>query len=241
MYKIINFPTLSSTNKYLKENYSLYDEYTVINTNKQTHGKGRMQRTWISNTEDDLTFSILLKPNFDSTKIAQISLIAGASVCKVINKYIQCSIKWPNDIIVNDKKIAGILVEAVTTDKVEAVVVGIGLNVNSTMFDSNLIMKASSLKLEMKTENKLDKERILTEIIDGFIDIYQLFLKKNDYYLQIIKHNNYLKNKEVYVNNEQVKVLDINAKGNLVIEKNNTIQELFFGEVTLEKIYKEVK
>lgn len=241
MYKIINFPTLPSTNKYLKENYSLYEEFTVINTNEQTQGKGRMQRTWISNTEDDLTFSILLKPNFDSSKIAQISLIAGASLCNVINKYIKCSIKWPNDIIINDKKIAGILVEAVTTEKIEAVVVGIGLNVNSTIFNSNLIMKASSLKLEMKIKDKLDKEKILKEIIEEFIDLYHMFINNNNYYLQIIKQNNYLKNKEVYVNNEQVKVLDINEQGNLVIIKNNTIQELFFGEVTLEKIYKEVK
>lgn len=241
MYKIINFPTLPSTNQYLKENYSLYDEFTIINTNNQTQGKGRMQRVWISNTGKDLTFSILLKPNFDSSKIPQISLIAGASLCNVIKRYINCSIKWPNDIICNDKKIAGILVEAVSTNKVEAVIVGIGLNLNSMSFDSDLIMKASSLKLELKTNINLNKEEILKEIIKEFIDLYQKFIIGDNQYLAIVRQNNYLKNKEVYLNNQKIKVLDISDKGNLIIEKNKEIEELFFGEVTLEKIYKEVK
>lgn len=65
MYKIIKFDTLDSTNLYLKQNYNQYDEFTVITTDNQTKGKGRMQRIWNSN-KDDLTFSILLKPNIDS-------------------------------------------------------------------------------------------------------------------------------------------------------------------------------
>ena len=114
MYKIINFPTLSSTNQYLKENYKKYDEFVVVTTDNQTNGKGRMDRVWNS-SKDDLIFSILLKPKFDSSKIPLISLIMGASLCNVINKYQNCSIKWPNDIIINDKKIAGILVEAISS------------------------------------------------------------------------------------------------------------------------------
>ena len=92
MYNIIKFETLPSTNKYLKENYQNYDEFTIITTDNQTNGKGRMTRVWNS-TKDDLTFSILLKPNIDSSQISQIPLIIGASLCEIINKYIKLTLK----------------------------------------------------------------------------------------------------------------------------------------------------
>ena len=236
MYKIINFPTLSSTNQYLKENYKKYDEFVVVTTDNQTNGKGRMDRVWNS-SKDDLIFSILLKPKFDSSKIPLISLIMGASLCNVINKYQNCSIKWPNDIIINDKKIAGILVEAISSYEIDAVIIGIGINVNSEKFPSDLIIKASSLKLE--TNKLINKETLLDEILKEFLRLYFLFIDNDYEFLNIVKENNYLKNKNVYINDKEVKVLDINNSGNLIILEDNTIKEIYYGEVTLNKIYKE--
>lgn len=236
MYKIINFPTLSSTNQYLKENYKKYDEFVVVTTDNQTNGKGRMDRVWNS-SKDDLIFSILLKPKFDSSKIPLISLIMGASLCNVINKYQNCSIKWPNDIIINDKKIAGILVEAISSYEIDAVIIGIGINVNSEKFPSDLIIKASSLKLE--TNKLINKEILLDEILKEFLRLYFLFIDNDYEFLNIVKENNYLKNKNVYINDKEVKVLDINNSGNLIILEDNTIKEIYYGEVTLNKIYKE--
>lgn len=235
MYKIIDFPTLPSTNKYLKENYHLYDEYTVVTTNNQTNGKGRMTRVWNSSS-DDLTFSILLKPKFDSSKISLISLIIGASLCNVISKYQKALIKWPNDIIINDKKIAGILVEGISSDKVDAIIVGVGINVNSCEFPNDLIMKASSLKLESKKD--INKNQLLTEILDEFLRLYNLFINNDYEFLNIVKENNYLKNKKVFINEKEVIVLDINDKGNLLVLDNDIVKELYYGEVTLNKIYK---
>lgn len=236
MYKIINFPTLSSTNQYLKENYKKYDEFVVVTTDNQTNGKGRMDRVWNS-SKDDLIFSILLKPKFDSSKIPLISLIMGASLCNVINKYQNCSIKWPNDIIINDKKIAGILVEAISSYEIDAVIIGIGINVNSEKFPSDLIIKASSLKLE--TNKLINKQILLDEILKEFLRLYFLFIDNDYEFLNIVKENNYLKNKNVYINDKEVKVLDINNSGNLIILEDNTIKEIYYGEVTLNKIYKE--
>lgn len=235
MYKIIDFPTLPSTNKYLKENYHLYDEYTVVTTNNQTNGKGRMTRVWNSSS-DDLTFSILLKPKFDSSKISLISLIIGASLCNVVSKYQKALIKWPNDIIINDKKIAGILVEGISSDKVDAIIVGVGINVNSCEFPNDLIMKASSLKLESKKD--INKNQLLTEILDEFLRLYNLFINNDYEFLNIVKENNYLKNKKVFINEKEVIVLDINDKGNLLVLDNDIVKELYYGEVTLNKIYK---
>lgn len=237
MYKIIKFETLPSTNKYLKENYLKYDEFTVITTDNQTNGKGRMTRIWNS-TKDDLTFSILLKPNINSSYISQIPLIIGASLCEIINKYIKSEIKWPNDIMVNNKKIAGILVEGITSNKVDAIVVGVGINVNSVNFPDDLIIKATSLKKELN--KTIDKEKLLNQIIKEFIILYTEFLNNNKKYLDICIENNYLKNKQVYVNNELIEVLDIDFNGNLIIkDSNNNIKELYYGEVTLNKVYEE--
>ena len=234
MYKIINFETLPSTNLYLKQNYHIFDEYTVITTDNQTNGRGRINRVWNSN-KDDLTFSILLKPNIDSSKIPLISLIIGAAINTIVDKYIKSYIKWPNDILVNDKKLAGILVEGVFSEKIDAVIVGVGINVNSVEFPDNLIIKATSLKKELNIE--IDKNELLTQIIEQFIYLYNAFLNGKDQYLNILKNNNYLKDKKVYINNTEVEVLDINNKGNLIIKENEEIKEIFFGEVTLEKIY----
>ena len=234
MYKIIKFDTLDSTNLYLKQNYNQYDEFTVITTDNQTKGKGRMQRVWNSN-KDDLTFSILLKPNIDSSNLPLISLITGASLCNVINKYIKSQIKWPNDILVNSKKLAGILVEGIYSNKTEAIIVGIGINVNSVDFPSDLIIKATSLKKELNKD--INKDNLLNEIIKEFISLYNKFLNNDNAYINIVKNNNYLKNKKVYINNNEVEVLDITNKGNLLIKENEEIKEIYFGEVTLEKIY----
>jgi len=237
MYKIINFDTLPSTNKHLKENYQNYDEFTIITTDNQTNGKGRMTRAWNS-TKDDLTFSILLKPDIDSSYISQIPLIMGAALCRIINKYIKSEIKWPNDIIVNNKKIAGILVEGITSNKVEAIVVGVGINVNSTSFPNDLLIKATSLKKELN--KTIDKEKLLYKIIKEFIILYIEFLNGNGKYLDICIENNYLKNKQVYVDNELIEVIDINLNGNLLIkDSNNNMKEIYYGEVTLNKIYEE--
>lgn len=237
MFKIINFNTLPSTNKYLKENYQNYDEFTVVITDNQTNGKGRMARVWNS-TSNSLTFSILLKPNLDTNKIANISLVVGASICKVIKKYIPSSIKWPNDIIVNNKKLSGILVEGVSTNKIDAIIVGIGINVNDEKFNDDLLIKATSLKKELNKE--INKQQLLQEILNEFYDLYIKFINNNNEYLDICINNNYLKNKTVYLNNEQIKVLDITNNGNLLIEDSNQQQkELYFGEVTLKKIYQE--
>ena len=235
MYNIIKFETLPSTNQYLKQHYNEYNEYTVIITDDQTNGKGRENRIWNSK-KDDLTFSILLKPNIDSSKLPLISLITGAALCNVINKYIKSYIKWPNDILVNDKKLAGILVEGVYSDKCEAIVVGIGLNVNSINFPNDLIIKATSLKKELN--KTIDKEKLLHKIIKEFIIIYNEFLHGNNIYIDIIKNNNYLENKIVYIENQESEILDINYNGNLIIKQNDKIKEIYYGEVTLQSVYK---
>lgn len=234
-HKIIHFESINSTNTYIKEHYQDLDEFTIVMADLQTQGKGRMDRVWKSNKGENLMFSMLLKPNIDSSKLPLISMVVGASMQQALSKYIPCYIKWPNDIIINDKKVCGILVEGVYSDKLEAIIPGVGVNVNQQEFSDDLIMKASSLGKE--TNTKYDINDILKDYLANFDYLYNDFLLGNNQFIKICKEYNYLKGKTVYYGNKPVIVLDIMDNGNLLVDDNGKRIELFFGEVTLKNIY----
>lgn len=233
--KIINFKTLPSTNQYLKEHYQELEEFTIIKADNQTNGHGRLNRSWQVEPNTNLTFSILLKPKVDSSIIPLISLVAGSSVFKTLDKYVKCTIKWPNDIMIKDKKVTGILAEGVYSNTMEALIIGIGINVNQTIFNEEIKNKATSLKLELYRDLNIDT--LLQEFWVNFECLYNNYINGNNKYIKICKEHNYLKDKVVTYDNKEVKVLDISDNGNLEVLENNQIKELFFGEVTLQNIY----
>lgn len=234
-YKVINFDVITSTNQYIKEQYKNLEPFTIINANKQTNGRGRVDRKWESIEGKNLTFSIYLKPKILPEKLPLLSLVIGASIYNVLSKYINCLIKWPNDIIVNDKKIAGILVESIYSNKLEALVAGIGININQVQFSNDLKNKATSLFIETKTE--YNKNIILDEFIKEFDLLYNDFIIGNNQFVNICKEHNYLLNKEINYNGSIAKIVDISEEGKLIIDINGKQEQLFFGEITLESIY----
>lgn len=234
-YKVINFDVITSTNQYIKEQYKNLEPFTIINANKQTNGRGRVDRKWESIEGKNLTFSIYLKPKILPEKLPLLSLVIGASIYNVLSKYINCLIKWPNDIIVNDKKIAGILVESIYSNKLEALVAGIGININQGQFSNDLKNKATSLFIETNTE--YNKNIILDEFIKEFDLLYNDFIIGNNQFVNICKEHNYLLNKEINYNGSIAKIVDINEEGKLIIDINGKQEQLFFGEITLESIY----
>lgn len=234
-YKVINFDVITSTNQYIKEQYKNLEPFTIINANKQTNGRGRVDRKWESIEGKNLTFSIYLKPKILPEKLPLLSLVIGASIYNVLSKYINCLIKWPNDIIVNDKKIAGILVESIYSNKLEALVAGIGININQGQFSKDLKNKATSLFIETNTE--YNKNIILDEFIKEFDLLYNDFIIGNNQFVNICKEHNYLLNKEINYNGSIAKIVDISEEGKLIIDINGKQEQLFFGEITLESIY----
>ena len=233
--KLIRFKEINSTNTYLKENYNSLDNLTVVVANHQTMGKGRLGRTWIDN--DDLLFSILIKDGIE--KATDYSLLIASTIIKVLDKY-NPTVKWPNDIMIGDKKICGILLEAVTKEKIKCVVIGIGINVNTTSFPDDLRVKASSLKLI--SNESINKEELLTTIINKFNEEYNKYLNKESDYILNISNHFYLNNKKVsfYYQGKDCEgiVLGISNNGELIVDYNS--QELYLksGEVTLEETYK---
>ena len=232
-YNIIHLDVVDSTNNYLKENYQNTLEYTIVYADSQTNGKGRMGRKWISSGKN-LEFSILLKPKFEN--ISLLSLLFGLAVSNTIDKYVKSEIKWPNDIIVCDKKICGMLAESIVSDKIEAYIMGIGININEDVFEDELSTKATSLKLLLNKD--FDIKEILDEFIINFDILYKKYLNKDYSFLKEVRRKNYLLNKQGYIQDKLVKVIDIDDSGNLVvIDALNTEHHLYSGEFSPSNEY----
>jgi BirA family biotin operon repressor/biotin-[acetyl-CoA-carboxylase] ligase len=152
-HKLYYFPEIGSTND---EAYRLgiagAEEGTVVIAGSQTKGRGRMQRIWHSPAGANIYTSIILRPRIKPARAPQISLAAGVAVAELLEKYCpgEVELKWPNDVLVNGRKICGILAQMKTAaDEVDFVVVGIGINVNikQNKFPADLCDIATSLAI----------------------------------------------------------------------------------------------
>ena len=231
--KKIHFKTINSTNTYLKENYHYLNDFTCVSSSHQSQGHGRYNRTWESNKNENLMFSMLIKDKTLINNFSSISLVSAVCVYKLLTSYKikNISIKWPNDVYVNDKKICGILLEGIAS---EMIAVGIGININQKEFSKEIEHKTTSIykELNKKTSIYFLKNKLYNLLYKELIKI-----KNNDNsYLNIVKDNNYLKNKEVIaqVDNKDVlvKVIDINEDNTLKIKVDDKIINLSSGEIT---------
>lgn len=182
---IIFLPRVNSTNSYAIEmlkNVNL-SEGTVVHTAEQTNGKGQRGSVWKTEKTSNLTASLVIKPTFLNLKnqhyLYQVSALACYDVLAELldTSQFDIKIKWPNDILVNKQKVAGILIENhVTNSKFSWSVVGIGLNVNQTIFDEGF--NASSLKIILGKE--IDVDKVLESLCKHF-EKYYLQLKNNKF------------------------------------------------------------
>jgi len=154
-------------------------EGTVIIANKQRKGKGQYTNKWESEANKNLTFSIILYPDFiDISRQFEISKAVSLGVADFIRQYADhVSIKWPNDIYVDKRKIAGILMEySIQKNKISSCVIGIGLNINQNEFFSNAPNPVSLTQLTGKTYNL---EECLTELLNKIDLRYQELMDEN--------------------------------------------------------------
>lgn len=165
--KIFAFDVLDSTNVKAKSlALDNVPEGTVVITDNQTAGKGRLGRTWSSEAGKNLTFSVIIRPRISHQHLGILSLYAGVSIARAIsqltNKTVHC--KWPNDVLLNKKKVCGVLSESVMSNgSITAVIIGIGININQRNFSSELHGKATSMAIE--TGREFDRWTILAEIL----------------------------------------------------------------------------
>jgi len=152
-------------------------EGTIILAEGQTKGKGRLGRSWFSPKYKGIYFSLILRPEVLPQQASLFTLLSGVSVCEAIKliTHIDVQIKWPNDILIHNKKLGGILTElSAEMDKVHFIVIGIGINVNNDK--KTLPMNATSLKLKLK-EN-INRIELLKEILRRIEENYFLFKEK---------------------------------------------------------------
>ena len=148
--KTHHFETIESTHTYLKENHMKYEDGTVIITDYQTAGIGTHNRTW-HGSEKNITMSILYKPTCSVDKLDNLTIdIANVLKEMIYDMYeIKLDIKYPNDLYLNGKKIAGILTTINTIgEKINYLIISIGFNVNETDFPTEIEEIATSLKKE---------------------------------------------------------------------------------------------
>jgi len=249
---IYYFPEIDSTNAYANRlAHEGAPEGTVVVTDYQTEGKGRLNRVWESSRESNILMSMVLRPRLDIERVIKLTLASSEIIVSSLERFLKKSkirkikftVKWPNDILANGKKIAGILTESSLREKdVVFVVVGIGLNVNQDLSElsGDVIENATSLFAE--TNQKFDREMLISEIITEFEKQYFNLERTN--YGQVIQewknHCDHIGKEmviETHVATETGKFIDVTEKGILLyISEDDPERELIAGTIKSMKV-----
>lgn len=171
---VLHFDSLESTNSEAIEHAKRgADEGLCIIARQQTAGRGRHGRTWVSEKDAGLYFSVVLRPSVETSFLPLITLMSGVAVYDTLHEYgVSADIKWVNDILVGKDKIAGILAETAETSKGLAVIVGIGINLISSNFPAKITEISTSIELETGQTPKADEiANTLTRYFAYFYEI----------------------------------------------------------------------
>lgn len=237
---IIQLEEVSSTNLYAKENLDSFEDKTVIIAISQTSGRGRFDRKWVDLGEGNLFMTIVLKPSNSFEEVyANLTQYLSVVLTKILEEYgLSPKIKWPNDVLVNDAKISGILGETVMQGtNFKGLVLGIGVNLNADKGDLKQIKEkvATALNIELEREY-VDKNLFTEKLLNEFFKNYEEFLKQGFLMIkkEYIERCNFLgKEISVKVFNDKKSGIakTINDNGELVIEKNNDEFILTMGDI----------
>lgn len=242
---IIVLESVDSTNTYLKQ---LGDEGaekgTVVVTTNQTAGKGRLGRTWESQTDKSIALSILLRPENINISDCAITPLTGLAVANAINdlSLADCKIKWPNDIIVDNRKLCGILTEvSLEKESINYIVVGIGINVSNTVFSDEISHKATSILKETGRHIEINK------LVATVLNYFEKYVAGNHLRLSgeaLVEYRNNCASigRQVIFNrgNRDISgmAVGINNNGELqVMLSDGTIATINSGDVSVQGIY----
>lgn len=236
---ILKFDCIDSTNTYGVTHFDELHDRTAISASEQTKGKGRFNRVWISKNLENIYLSLILKPK-NTTHAVNLTQYLSTVVSKVLDIYgVEPEIKWPNDVLISNKKICGILSEGVLEkNKLKGVVLGVGINLNmDKQTVQNIDRPATSLNLEIN--KPVDKEKFLNTLLKTFFDNYDKAVSqgfasfKEDY----MRYVNFL-GKQIYIQqrdgSEKIKYTakTIDNNGNLIVfDTTNSEKIIFSGDL----------
>lgn len=243
--EIYNYKTISSTNEIAK-NLALSGAKhgTVVISEEQTAGKGRLGRSFYSPANTGIYMSIILRPNLTAMDSVLITTSSSVIICESIKKVtgIDCQIKWINDIYLNNKKVAGILTEASTnfeSGTIDYLILGIGINFNQPKDDFPDELKSIASSLFNNNNNNINRNMLCAEIISNILDMIPRI--KNYNFISEYKKRSIVLNQEIiYISSgisSKGKAININCDGSLVVEHDDgSIKILNSGEVSIRRL-----
>ncbi|WP_195989828.1 biotin--[acetyl-CoA-carboxylase] ligase [Clostridium sp. D53t1_180928_C8] len=243
--EIYSYKTISSTNKIAK-NLALSGAKhgTVVISEEQTDGKGRLGRIFYSPANTGIYMSIILRPNLTAMDSVLITTSSSVVICKAIKKVtgIDCQIKWINDIYLNNKKVAGILTEASTnfeSGTIDYLILGIGINFNQPKDDFPEELKSIASSLFNNDNNIINRNMLCAEIINNILDMIPR-IKNYDFISEYKKRSIVLNQEIIYINSgvsSKGKAININSDGSLVVRHDDgSIKILNSGEVSIRRL-----
>ncbi len=244
--KILYFDSIDSTNNELKRQAETQVCHGLLAVaEEQTAGRGRRGHAWVSPPGTGIWFSFLLKPQISPDKASMLTLVAAIAVARAISETIGLvsQIKWPNDIVVNKKKVCGMLTElSAEMTQVNYVVIGIGINANNREFPDEIKETATSLYIE---SGKPVKRAAVIEAVGRYFEqYYDAFIKAGDLSLIMNEYNDMLVNAGNQVriisgdSEEIYTAVGINPQGELVVkDEDGNIKDIRSGEVSVRGLY----
>ena len=244
--EVLYFDTIDSTNTKAQELAEKgYPSGTLVVADKQESGKGRRGRSWVSPSGTGIFMTLMIKPDINPNNASMLTLVAALAVAKAITSVTgeEAMIKWPNDIVVNGKKVCGILTEMnAQFDYINHIVVGIGINVHNESFPEEISQMASSLMIEAGGK-RFHRAQIIAETMSYFEQYYDTFLQTQDLSALVREYDELLVNM-----NKAVRVLDpkepfdgkamgITPKGELIVDTWESRKLVSSGEVSVRGIY----
>lgn len=243
---VLFFESVDSTNLQAKrEAENGCGQGTLVVTDMQTAGRGRRGRAWSSPPGTNVYFTLILKPEYQPDEASMVTLVMALAVAEGIRAGcgVEAGIKWPNDIVVEGKKVCGILTEmSVERDYIHYVVVGAGINVGLQDFPPEVAPKAVSL--EKVCGRKIARASLVADVTRAFEDYYDIFEREHSLAGLMGQYNSLL----VSLGRE-VCILDprgeyrgisrgINEKGELLVElADGSVTAVYAGEVSVRGIY----
>jgi BirA family biotin operon repressor/biotin-[acetyl-CoA-carboxylase] ligase len=232
------FPFTDSTNDDIWELVGKNEAQngSIILTDDQRKGRGRRNNKWVSSTGKNLTFSFLITPNIDIDKMGLLSLLVGVAICRGIKQIsnIDSKLKWPNDILIQTKKVGGILIETKEINNKLCMCIGIGLNVNDELSLFPIKLQQSTTSLLLEKGYSFQREPLIATILNSIEDLYlnrihqihKIWETYCAHYHQMVTFN---------YGNQTItgKFIGINKNGYAQIEFNNEIHTYSGGELKL--------
>ncbi|MCH7689835.1 MAG: biotin--[acetyl-CoA-carboxylase] ligase [candidate division Zixibacteria bacterium] len=241
---LVSFHSLKSTNDIASQMAATgAAEGTVITAEKQTLGRGRLGRSWHSPEKVGAYISIIITPKMSPEKAPGLSVMTALAAAETFEKYCpgKVRIKWPNDVLIGNRKVAGVLTELYTkNNKIDYVIVGIGININQKQTDFPQTIRKLATSLRQVSGKKINRAELTAEFLQHFEKEYKSYpksqlggsLKRIRAYSSLLGQTIILKTGDKSLTGQAI---DIDKTGALIVEVNGEKVTVSGGEVTVVK------